>query len=261
MSESGQTVRKWAAHWLVDIDDLRRYRRQGAPITSEAGMVAWFDGKSDQAKQNFNAQFKERIEQVRQTLPAAVKASDAQQADDDFAEFERINPAQPAGAGDSAALYQLKRFRDFALFKVALAQKRNDAAGVKDYTKQAMNFSSVIHDEEIRAHRLGRELGEIIQRSEVEGYLSSLTYWQMRCVDDYIGQVVPKLITASAGKSLDRDAITDIIEPPLLDARIVKPIERATATTAGTALPKWFLECIKTAMDRSIEPCPAASQP
>jgi hypothetical protein len=37
---------------------------------------------------------------------------------------------------------------------------------------------------ELRAQRLGREIGDIIPRADYERQLRALAYWLVRCVDD-----------------------------------------------------------------------------
>jgi len=262
----GNRAKKWAPEWGVSENLCRSLHSRGCPFQDgPAAVLAWFDAKEDRAKQRMHPHFKAKCEEVRANLGASgalpavgatvsVAVANAEpQNDADYAEFAQAQPALEAKAGDTGTLEKLKRFREFALFKISKAQLKGDTKAIKDYTQQAMHFSSVIHDEELRAHRLGRELGEIIQRNEVEGFLYALAYWQLRCVDEYTATIIPKLIAAGTGKPLDRDAIVEIVEPPLLDARIVKPMERATKTTAGTALPPWFLACIEEAMNRTVE--------
>lgn len=261
MSKKGDRIRGYCAKWGMSEASVRKHEAMGAPFEDDAAMVRWFYAKPDHSQASFGDVFVRKIEELRDGVDLSEPGAAPVVDNRDFAEFEAAFPEAPPGAGDTAALAKLKRFRDFALFRIGVAQKRNDTGAIKDATRQLTHFSSVIHDEELRAFRLGRELGDILQRGEVEAYVHALTYWQMRCVDDYVAAVVQALIAAAAAKPLDRDAVVAIIEGPLLDARIVKPIERALATTAKTALPVWFLDAIRESMNRVIEPCPADSQP
>ena len=237
------TQAEQAQFYRVAERTLKGWRGQGAPLHSVEEMAVWMK-RLQRAPKGFIARMREL---TGASVPDVLEGEEIS-----YKVFLEQYADKQRSDGDTVE--QLKQLRAFQLFKLERAQEGNDLNAADDCAKMLKHLSAIIDDEELRAHRLGRELGEIIQRGEVVGYIHALTYWQLRCVDEFLGMIVPKLIEAAAAKPLDRDAILGIVEPPLLDARITKPIERAVSSTGAAALPKWFLESVQESVDRVIEP-------
>lgn len=224
-----------AVYWRVGERTIKRLLVLGAPLHSVEEMIVWAKDRHDVPAGILS---KLRDEQ-------GLPASDSE----DLAEFKKTyDPKQEA---DTQA--QLKELQAYQLYKVKKAQERGDAAAVMAATKLLTHFSNVINDEELRAFRLGKETGDIIQRAEVESYLHAINYWHIRCIDEYTAEVVPELVQLAAAGKLDRDSIKATITSPLIDGRIVKPIDRALSSTSGMRLPAWFAECITKSLDRIVK--------
>jgi hypothetical protein len=172
--------------------------------------------------------------------------------DSDWAEFQRTHASDGAAPRESTLLADLKLQAAVALFKLQRAQARGDTAAVKDATENLRYVSGVVHDEELRAQKLGREVGDILPRAEAARLLRALPYWLMRGVDDLLATLCPALARASS-QPLYEEEIRAILEPHLLTTRVIEPFERASRINAGTTLPPWAIDEMRTAAATYIE--------
>lgn len=195
-------------------------------------------------------------------------AGSAGAVDPDWLAFQREHTdrqqQQPGGQGALGVdLASLKLRCAYADYKIGLAQQRGDHPSVREWTETLRYLSGVVHDEELRAQKLGREIGDIIPRADYERQLMALVYWLVRCVDDAKAALAPRLAAASATGPLYRQEVDAILEPVLLTTRVLEPLRRATELPAGTgaALPPWALTAMRTALAAALEdPAPAGGE-
>lgn len=200
--------------------------------------------------------------------PAAASSSGLAIQDPDRAAFLAARQEAAAAPGaegrshDAAYLAALKLERDFAIFKLQRANAANNLPVIKDTTEAITRLSGVIHDEELRAQRLGREIGDIIPRADYQRQIKAIAYWLVRCVDHAKATLAPRLAAASATGPLFRQEVDAILEPVLLTAFVLEPLRRAADLPAGTgaALPPWALTTLRTAHAAVLED-PAAPAP
>ena len=192
--------------------------------------------------------------------PAGAGRPGDQAVDPDWTAFQRDVAArqqqQPGGpANNGVDIGSLKLRCAYADFKIGLAQQRGDHPSVREWTETLRYLSGVIHDEELRAQRLGREIGDIIPRADYERQLKALAYWLVRQVDDAKATLSPRLAAASATGPLYRQEVDAILEPVLLTTRVLEPLRRSTDLPAGTgaALPPWALAAMRSALAAALE--------
>lgn len=285
-----------AQHWLASPG---RAAGQGAPPTpplaaldEPAAMLEWVRGLPSASQSKLTRSFRARCDLFRlamergQPVPlpagasaaapgAAPRASAATAPpgsaaiDPDWTAFHDAHQARTAAAPPGAAvpalgvdISSLKLRCAYADYKIGLAQQRGDHPSVREWTETLRYLSGVIHDEELRAQKLGRELGDMIPRPDYERQLKALAWWLVRLVDDAKATLSPRLAAASANGPLFRQEVDAILEPVLLTTRVLEPLRRATDLPAGTgaALPPWALNALRTALAAAIEE-PAAPPP
>lgn len=271
-----------AAFWRVDLRTIQRWvaRKPPLPVDDPAAMLAWVASQSSVIQAKLSLAFRRRIDELRieaSRAPAAAPSSDSAAArpaasaipafqDPDRAAFlsarAEADSAPAARAHDAAYLSSLKLERDFAIFKLQRANTTNNLPVIKDTTEAITRLSGVIHDEELRAQKLGREIGDIIPRPDYERQLRALAYWLVRSVDDIKAALAPRLAAASATGPLYRQEVDAILEPVLLTTRVLEPLRRAVDLPAGTgaALPPWALAAMRAALAAALED-PAAPPP
>lgn len=230
------------------------------PVDDAADMIRWVAALPSASQAKLTSSFRRRIDEMR---VAAERASGHLiVTDPDYAEFERSRAGSaatdaPGESRDRDSLADLKLRRDFAIFKLHRAQARGSIADVKDSTEQIRHISGVVHDEELRAQRLGREIGDILPRPEAERIFRALPYWLLRGVDDLLATLCKRLAAASASGPLFPEEVRALIEPDLLSSRVLAPIVRATQVNAGTTLPTWAVDSMRAALAAALEDAPA----
>ncbi|MES2694494.1 MAG: hypothetical protein V4773_13545 [Verrucomicrobiota bacterium] len=270
---SGHTEER-ASFWRVTPRTIRRYLAANPPVPVDDvdAMVAWYCSLPSAKQTKLAPTFRARITEFRmhrQGAPAApgspTAASDgthaaprsAPPADPYWSAFQRERTSRgttaPASAEDS--LTRTRLLRDYAQFKLEAAQSANDLAAASDAAALFKLNSDIIHDEELRAQKLGREIGDIIPRADYERQLRALAYWLVRTVDDAKAALAPRLAAASATGPLFRQEVDAILEPVLLTTRVLDPLRRSADLPPGTgaALPPWALNALRTALASCLE--------
>lgn len=279
-----------AAFWRVDLRTIQRWvaRTPPLPVDDPAAMLAWVASQSSATQSKLSPAFRRRIDELRldaartsSAVPAiAPSAASAAlpvplaQADPDreaFLAARATAPSAPGGGtgvtpGGATFLRDLIQERDFAIFKLQRANSTNNLPVIKDTTEAITRLSGVIHDEELRAQKLGREIGDIIPRADYERQLRALAWWLVRCVDDTKAALAPRLAAASASGPLYRQEVDAILEPVLLTTRVLEPLRRSVDLAPGTgaALPPWALTALRSALaaaleDPQLDPVPLAA--
>lgn len=280
-----------AAFWRVDLRTIQRWvaRTPPLPVDDPAAMLAWVASQPSVIQAKFSPSFRRRIDELRLesartpsspppssgashsaspggslppssdprhlTSPPAPFPEDPDRAAFLAARHESTADGAATRAHDAAYLSSLKLERDFAIFKLQRANTTNNLPVIKDTTEAITRLSGVIHDEELRAQKLGREIGDIIPRADYERQLRALAYWLVRTVDDAKAALAPRLAAASATGPLYRQEVDAILEPVLLTTRVLDPLRRSADLPPGTgaALPPWALNALRTALAAAIE--------
>ena len=150
-----------------------------------------------------------------------------------------------AADNDPNVLADLKRQMAFFLHKHRQASEGNDSAGAAEAMRQITDLSSVIHDFEIRQQRLGRDLGDLVPRSELEHVARFIGLHLLRCADAAIASIAKVLTDRDpALPSPDAKEIRALIEPLLITNLVFQPIERAAAGTNSAAPPAWLVKAL-----------------
>jgi hypothetical protein len=249
--------------------------RPPAPVDSVDAMIAWFVALPSARQTKLSPGLRRRITALRMERDrAATSASHSPSspssappplpgtpgtpaADPYWSAFQRERATRgttaPASAEDS--LTRTRLLRDYAQFKLEAAQSANDLAAASDAAALFKLNSDIIHDEELRAQKLGREIGDIIPRADYERQLRALAYWLVRTVDDAKATLAPRLAAASATGPLFRQEVDAILEPVLLTTRVLDPLRRSADLPPGTgaALPPWALNALRTALASCLE--------
>lgn len=243
----GSTVPELAVFWGVQGRVMYKLleRDPPAPARDVEAMIEWFGKLPGDTQRLMSAGLRRKIAELR------GGAGTPENPGSDYAKFKE--QYDPVTARDTNALEEMKRQRDFALFKVDLAQQRNDFASVQDATKQLTHFSAVIHDEEVRANRLGREAGELIQRADVVKVARAIPFWMLRAVDELLGELCPRIASASSRGALAPDTVRALIEPELLAARVLEPFARAAQVNTASKLPDWFVDAMRGGLADALE--------
>jgi hypothetical protein len=270
-----------AAFWRVDLRTIQRWvaRTPPLPVDDPAAMLAWVASQPSVIQAKLSSSFRRRIDELRldasrirsgapaaATQPPGAPAPFAAPDDPDRASFlaarAEADASSATRAHDAAYLSALKLERDFAIFKLQRANTTNNLPVIKDTTEAITRLSGVIHDEELRAQKLGREIGDIIPRADYERQLRAIAYWLVRSVDEAKATLAPRLAAASATGPLFRQEVDALLEPVLLTTRVLEPLRRAADLPAGTgaALPPWALAAMRTALAAALED-PAAPPP
>lgn len=186
--------------------------------------------------------------------PAPAGGAIPDLTDPDYADFIAAHPRNPdQAAATDPFLAELHRQRAFALYKLDRARLRGAAGSVKDAIEEARHLSSVIHDEELRADKLNRELGESLPRPAAERLLRALAYWLARSTDEIESAIVPRLAAATAtGVPLYREEIRALVEPALLTSLILAPLHRASRLNIPATLPPWALAALRDGLTATL---------
>lgn len=248
--------------------------RPPAPVDSVDAMIAWFVALPSARQTKLSPGLRRRITALRMerdraatsashspsspsSAPTAPGTPSAPPADPYWSAFQRERTSRgttaPASAEDS--LTRTRLLRDYAQFKLEAAQSANDLAAASDAAALFKLNSDIIHDEELRAQKLGREIGDIIPRADYERQLRALAYWLVRTVDAAKATLAPRLAAASATGPLFRQEVDAILEPVLLTTRVLDPLRRSADLPPGTgaALPPWALNALRTALASCLE--------
>lgn len=229
---------------------MQQYLAAGAvPVGDPAAMWQWFAGLSQRSQAKLGTDFRRRIYEEHAKLNGGNVGVEA--TDPDVAEFDRTY--RTTAAADRDNLAGIKREQAFYLFRMQRARARRDLAAEAEASKQFRNFSDLIHDCELRAQRLGRDLGESFSATDVDRMGRALAYWLMNSADGLIDQVTAALMKALAAGPLDREVVRRAIDPLVIEARVVAPLVRAAQVNAPIALPERFVEAVKAGVVSTIE--------
>lgn len=257
---SRRTMQKWLA------GDSPAPGRAAVPVDDISAMLRWVAALPTRSRRKLTRAFVRRVDELRLAAERAAASAPPGTAphaapdalsDPDYAAFLAERAARTAAGASAAAettrLSELRVQVDYSLYQIRLANLRRDPALLKDATETFNRLSGVLHDEELRAQRLGREVGDILPRPEAERLARALMYWLLRGADDLLADICPRLAAASSSGPLYREEVRAIVEPATLAARVLTPFERASRITAGHCLPAWLVAAMREAASATLD--------
>lgn len=248
--EYGARTKERASFWRVSLRTMQKMlaEQPAWPVDDVVAMLQRVAAMPAASQAKLTRTFRTRVDELRMEME---RGGDPSIVDPDYAEFLRTHGQ--SATRDSSLLADLKQQASFAVFKLQRAQARGNLPAVKDATETLRYISGVIHDEELRAQKLGREVGDILPRPEAERILRALVYWTLRGTHDFLDEICPRLASASASGPLFRDEVRQLVQPVALAARLLHPFKRATQINAGHALPAWCYATLAEAHAATLE--------
>lgn len=247
-----------AKFWKVSRRVVQLWLKKNVPVDDVAKMVAWYAAMPAKSQSKLTPAFRRRVTELRIEAETAASGSSF----DGDPEFARFNEEYSAGeAQDKTTLADLKKQFAFYLFKQRQCTARNDQAGASEAMRQLTQLSSVIHDMELRAQKLGRDLGDLVPRRVLEDIAHTLGYHLLRCADAMLAELIVALTRRDpSGAPLGREEIRALVEPIVLTASVVQPIVRAAHGDNPAAPPDWLVAALHAGLAEVLEnPPPAAA--
>lgn len=238
-----------AKRWAVSTQTAYKMRAEGLDLTSDRAVVDWYASLGSRGQTNLKAAFRRKILDAMNRLGTSGEAPKGGPAEDlrDF--NEQYRPA----IGDKDTLAELKRERAYYLFRMQRARMRNDYAGEAEAAKHYRNFSDIINECELRARKLGRDLGESYSADDVARLGRAIAYWLAVGAEAASGEIATGLVAAAATGQLDRARVRGVVEPVLLAERTLAPLTRATLLNVGVRLPTAFVNAIREGLAACLE--------
>ena len=119
--------------------------------------------------------------------------------------------------------------------------------------RQIKELAGVIHDMELRAQKLGRDLGDLVPRSALEGPARQMAYQLMRCADAVVDQLGKALIGRDQSQPITVQEVKEIAEPILLNAYVLQPMVQASNGDNPGAPPPWLVSVMKEGINEVLE--------
>jgi hypothetical protein len=250
---AGEHTKNRSAFWCVSPRTMQKWIAEKVPVDSVEEMLRWVAALPSRSQSKLTKSFRRRVDELRMELER--KTGQPFVSDPDYIAFLAARSGAPAAA-ESTRLSQLKLQVDFALHQIALANSRRDPALLKDATDTYNRLSGVLHDEELRAQRLNREIGDTIPRAEAERIASAIGYWLVRSADELQSSLAKRIAEASS-TPLFREEVRAMIESEVLSSRVLHPLARAAEVKSDSALPRWFIAALRSSVAATIEDGPA----
>jgi hypothetical protein len=237
-----------AEFWAVNLRTMQRWLARSVPVDDVGKMVEWYAGLSARNQAKLAPGFRRRLAE----LQIEHDVESAKLAEAELKEFEASY--RPGTEQEKSALADLKRQFSFFLFKQQRCAARGDKAGTAEAMSQVAQLSSVIHDMELRAQKLGRDLGDLVPRKVLEDTGRFMGYNLLRCADQVMAELVAALTAGDpAGARLTAEEITDRVEGILLNAYVLRPIERAAGGDNPAAPPPWLVAALRAGAAEVLE--------
>lgn len=243
-----------ARFWGTSTRTMQLMIADDVPVDDPARMVAWYAALPSRSQGMLSRTFALRIHEERakmEGVPIATGRPAPQLSDPDLAEFNAAY--KPTASAEKDNLADIKRERAFYLFRVQRCRERQDRAGESEALKHYGRLADIVHDCELRAQRLGRDLGESFSAADVDRLGMGLAFWLMHSADTLIAQAATALTAAQSSGPLDREAVRHVIEPLILGERVLAPMVRASQVNAGVRLPARFVEAMKAGAASVLE--------
>jgi hypothetical protein len=249
-----------AKFWRVSLRVAQLWQRKAVPIHDTANMIAWYAALPAASQSKLTPAFRRRVTELRLAADRAATAPGSPPtAHDGDAEFAAFEKDYAAGAQhDKTTLADLKKQFAFYLYKQRQCTARNDQAGASEAMRQLTQLSSVIHDMELRAQKLGRDLGDLVPRRVLETTARTIAYHLLRCADTLIADLIAALTRRDpTGAPLTAEEIRQLAEPIILSASVVQPIVRASYGDNPAAPPDWLVAAFHAGIADVLENPPA----
>lgn len=239
-----------AKFWCVSVRVMQLWLRKSVPVESVEKMIEWYSRQPAAAQKRLSPAFQRRVTELRTGTGSAQIGTPGN--DPEFAEFQTAY--REGKLTDKTLLADLKEQAAFYQFKQRQCSSRNDAAGASDALRQLTGLSGIIHDMELRAQKLGRDLGDLVPRKTLEDPARFLGYHLMRCADAAREEIAQALkVTDPAASPLLPEEIRRRIDPILLNAFVLQPIRRASAGDNQAAPPDWLVACLDAGLSEVLE--------
>lgn len=231
-----------AAYWAVDIRVMQNWLAAKVPVHDDAEMKQWYASLAPDVQAKLTPSFRQKI------LGGEKRESSG---DADYKAFEAGYSAE---GNDQTVLADLKKQLAFWMFKHRATSEGGDSAGASEAMRQIKELASVVHDSELRAQKLGRDMGDLVPREQLETPARFIGYHLVRCADAALKQIA-KAITERdpALPVITAKEIEAIGEPILLTALVFQPMVRAMESDNGAAPPDWLLAALKEGMAEVVE--------
>lgn len=234
-----------AEHWAVDLRVMQKWIAAGVPVHDDAEMGRWYAGLSPDVQGKLTPAFRQKITGGRGAVGKSI-ATDA-----DYKTFEATYSAE---VGDQTVLADLKKQLAFYMFKHRAASELNDGVGASEAMRQIKELASVVHDSELRAQKLGKDLGDLVPRENLETPARFLGYHLLRCADAALNQLAKQMTERDpALPAMTAKEIRVMGEPLLLTALVFEPMKRAMEGDNGAAPPEWLLAALKAGLEEVVE--------
>lgn len=238
-----------AKFWRVSLRVMQIWLRSNLPVESTEKMIAWYASLPAAKQMKISPKFQRRVTELRLQRDGGANNP---AGDPEFTIFEK--EYSEGKINDQTALADLKKQFAFYQFKQRQCSARNDAAGASDAMRQVRELGSVIHDMELRAQKLGRDLGDLVPRGSLEEPARRIGYHLMRCADASIEECIAALTRRDpTGAPLLAEEIRPLIEPILLNAFVLQPIIRAADGDNSGAPPDWLVSAIRSGAAEVLE--------
>lgn len=231
-----------AKFWGVSLRVMTRLLSQGVPVDSMEAMRSWYASLPPDTQGKITAALREKI----------VGATGKRGKSD--ADYEAFIAGYSEEQGDKTVLADLKKQLAFYMFKHRGASERNNGVGASEAMRQIKELASVVHDTELRAQKLGRDMGDLVPRADLERPARFLAYHLLRCADAALHKIAkdiaerdPKLPMITAPE------IRLLGEPLLLTALVFDPMTRAMEGDNGAAPPEWLVKAMKDGLTEVVE--------
>lgn len=245
-------TRERAEFWRVSVRVMQLWLRRDLPVDSVEKMISWYAGLSSSRQSRLSASFRARVTELRLRAAANAGKKNSSSADPEWADFERHYSAN--SPGDQTELAELKKLAAFYRHKMLLCSQRSDHAGASAAQNLHKDIASVIHDMELRAQKLGRDLGDLVPRSLMETTARHIGYHLLRCADSCLSELVRVLtVTDPAAAPLLPEEIRARVEPVLLNSHVLQPIRAAARAANPAAPPPWLVASLEAGLAEVLE--------
>lgn len=219
---------------------MQNWLNRGVPVDSVEKMIDWYAAQPAAQQNRLTPAFRARLTELRLKAEGSRGAA----VDPEWEEFEKSY--QGNKPGDQTELDELKKLAAFYRHKMLVCSQRNDHAGASAAQNLLKDLASVIHDMELRAQKLGRDLGDLVPRKTLEAPARFLAYHLLRCADAAKAELVKALtVTDPAGAPLLPEEIAARLDPILLNAFVLQPIIRAAQADNAAAPPDWLVAALR----------------
>lgn len=235
---------------------MQQWLAKSVPVDDLPKMIDWYAGLPAKKQSKLTPEFRHRVAElrIRQDTDSTVAAAR------ELAEFNA--QYKPGEQQEQTALADLKRQFAFFLFKQQKCSERGDKAGTAEAMQQVAQLSGVIHDMELRAQKLGRDLGDLVPRKLLEKTAHFIGYNLLRCADALNAEIVTSLTRGDPGGArLTGEEIAARIDPILLNAYVLQPVVRASSGDNPAAPPDWLAASLRAGAAEVLEIPTAAHAP